>query len=181
VSREALLERLDAVERRLLDHAAAAPPSGLTSPDADTGERWEAGQVWAHLAEFPAYWLEQVDRVIAEVQSGASQPVRFGRTRTDPGRLAAIEQDRDAAVAELLLRLREGIGLVRAAVAELPDDAWRVRGCHPTLGEMDVAAIIERFIATHLEEHAHQLDQLAADAAGKADAADERRLPPDEG
>jgi hypothetical protein len=160
VNRDALLERLDAVERRLIDHAAAAPPPGLTSPDAASGEQWEAGQVWAHLAEFPAYWLEQVDRVVAGSQSGASEPIPFGRTRTDPGRLAAIEQDRDAAVAELLLRLREGIGLVRAAVAELPDEAWHVHGRHPTLGEMDVEAIVERFIAAHLEEHADQLDQL---------------------
>ena len=161
MKRAELLERLDAVERRLIDHAAAPPPSRLTHPDAATGEQWESGQVWAHLAEFPAYWLEQVDRVIAEAQSGAPQPVPFGRTRTDPGRLAAIEQDRDAAVAELLLRLREGIGLVRAAVSELPDEAWQVRGRHPTLGDMDVQAIVERFIAAHLEEHADQLDELS--------------------
>jgi hypothetical protein len=44
----------------------------------------------------------------------------------------------------------------------LPDEAWQARGLHPTLGEMTVAAIAERFIIAHLEEHADQLDSLEA-------------------
>ncbi len=62
---EAIRERLGRVERRLADHAARPLPSTLTDPDPGAEERWEAGQVWAHLAEFPGYWLEQVRAVLA--------------------------------------------------------------------------------------------------------------------
>ena len=56
---DALLARLAAVERRLADLAARETPAdALTDPDDATGERWEAGQAWAQLAEFPGYWLE---------------------------------------------------------------------------------------------------------------------------
>ena len=52
------LARLDAVERRLAAAAAAEPPPGaLTGADAETGEQWERGQVWAHLSEFIPYWI----------------------------------------------------------------------------------------------------------------------------
>jgi hypothetical protein len=33
---------------------------------------------------------------------------------------------------------------------------------HPTLGEMTVQRLFERFIVAHLEEHADQLDGLAS-------------------
>ena len=48
------------MERRLAEHAARPLPAGLTDPDPGAEERWEAGQVWAHLAEFPGYWLDQI-------------------------------------------------------------------------------------------------------------------------
>jgi hypothetical protein len=88
-----LIGRLRSVERRLVEHAEAEDrglPAGLTAPDPGGEERWEAGQVWAHVAEFPAYWLGQVRRVLA----GGPDPVPFGRVKTDPDRLAAIERDR---------------------------------------------------------------------------------------
>ena len=80
---ESLLTRLSAVERRLAEHASAPLPAGTTEPDPDGEERWEAGQVWAHLAEFPAYWLHQAQRVIAQP---THEPVPFGRVKTDAGR-----------------------------------------------------------------------------------------------
>ncbi|MGH2455743.1 MAG: hypothetical protein ACRDHD_05745, partial [Candidatus Limnocylindria bacterium] len=62
-SMESYLDRLARAERRLAEHAARPVPAGLTDPDPRTEERWEAGQVWAHLAEFPAYWLGQIRHV----------------------------------------------------------------------------------------------------------------------
>ena len=59
------LSRLAAAERRLVEHAARPLPTGLTDPDPGASERWEAGQVWAHLAEFPGYWLEQIRDLLA--------------------------------------------------------------------------------------------------------------------
>ena len=62
---DTLITRLTDAERRLAEHASQPLPSGLSDPDPGAEERWEAGQIWAHLAEFPAYWLGQAQRVIA--------------------------------------------------------------------------------------------------------------------
>jgi DinB superfamily len=154
---EGLVMRLADVERRLVEHAAAPLPPGLTDPDPGADERWEAGQVWAHLAEFPAYWLGQARGVMAP---DAAEPVPFGRVKTDPGRVAAIENDRHTDPAGLLTRVRDALADVTDTARSLPDEAWQRRGVHPVLGEMPVERIFERFIAEHLEEHADQLDLL---------------------
>jgi hypothetical protein len=155
---DALITRLAEAERRLAEHAAKPPPPGLTAPDPGDGEQWEAGQVWAHLAEFPGYWLAQAQRVIA---LPTNEPVPFGRVKTDAGRIEAIERDRHTDPAALLERVRTSLAEVTDAVRSFPPDAWTRRGAHPTRGEMTVHAIIERFIVEHLEEHAEQLDALA--------------------
>jgi hypothetical protein len=121
----ALLDRLAAVEARLVAHAAAPLPPGLTDPDPGASERWEAGQVWAHLAEFVPYWLSQIRRVVAPP---IDRPVPFGRTKSDPERIAAIERDRRTAPEELLKRVRAGIAELRAALEALPEEAWTARG-----------------------------------------------------
>jgi len=157
-----LLRRLQAVERRLAAHAARPTPlPGLTEPDPDREERWEAGQVWAHLAEFPAYWLDQARRIVAGHRAGAPEPVPFGRTREDPGRIGAIERDRHADPAELMRRVAAGIAAVAGELRDLPRETLAARGRHPTRGEMNVTHLFERFVVEHLEEHADQLDLLA--------------------
>ncbi len=172
--RDDLLLRLGRVERRLAEHAAQPVPSGLTDPDPDGTERWEAGQVWAHIAEFPAYWLGQLRGVLEGRAGGAAEPVPFGRTRTDPGRIAAIERERHTAPAELLRRVTADLAAVRAAVEGLGDADLATRGEHPTLGEMPVRRIVERFIVAHLEEHAAQLDGLELVTLDEIRAAAER-------
>jgi hypothetical protein len=156
-----LLDRLEAAESRLAAHADAERP-GLTHADAGSGERWEAGQVWAHLAEFPAYWVGQLHALQAAHAAGVPQPIPFGRTRADPGRAAAIEARRRDDPAALLADVRAGIGASRVMCDSLTAGEWGVVGLHPTLGEMPVPAIVERFLVGHLEEHATQLDELAA-------------------
>ena len=53
-----LLARLDAVEARLSAAASREPvPGALTGADPESGERWDRGQVWAHLSEFIPYWI----------------------------------------------------------------------------------------------------------------------------
>lgn len=153
----AYLGRLDRVEERLRTHASSIPAAGLTDPDPPTGERWEYGQVWAHLGEFVPYWVEQV-RIV--VDPSGEDPVPFGRTKTDPGRVAAIERDRQVPPAELMDRLSGQLQDVRALIAELPPDAWSRRGVHSTLGVMDLPGIFEEFLVGHLEAHAAQLDGL---------------------
>ena len=154
---DALISRLADAERRLAEHASQPVPSGLTEPDSGGEERWEAGQVWAHVAEFPAYWLAQAQRVIA---LPTNEPVPFGRVKTDPVRVDAIERDRHTDPAALLERVRTSLAEVTDAARSLPPEAWTRRGMHPTRGEMTVQQIFEQFIANHLEEHADQLDTL---------------------
>ncbi len=155
---DALLARLADAERRLAEHADAPLPSGLTDPDPGDEERWEAGQVWAHLAEFPGYWLAQAERVVA---LPTSEPVPFGRVKTDTNRIEAIERDRHTDPTALLQRVRASLAKVSDAARNLPAEAWTRRGMHPTRGEMTVESIVEHFIVEHLEEHADQLDSLA--------------------
>jgi hypothetical protein len=155
---DTLLARLADAERRLTEHAAAPLPRGLADPDPGAEERGEAGQIWAHLAEFPAYWLGQAQRVIAQPTHA---PVPFGRVKTDAGRLEAIERDRHTDPAALLQRVRSSLAEVSDAVRSWDDETWQLRGAHPVRGEMPIERIIETFIVDHLEEHADQLDSLA--------------------
>lgn len=154
---DALLARLADAEGRLAEHAGAPLPPGLTDPDEGGEERWEAGQVWAHVAEFPGYWLAQAERVIA---LPTNEPVPFGRVKTDVSRIEAIERDRHTDPEALLARVRSSLAEVTDAARAFPAEAWMRRGAHPTRGEMTVRQIIERFIVEHLEEHADQLDTL---------------------
>ena len=154
---DSLISRLTDAERRLTEHASRPLPPGLTEPDPGGEERWEAGQVWAHLAEFPAYWLAQAQRVVA---LPTNEPVPFGRVKTDPNRVDAIERDRHTDPSALLDRVRTSLAEVTDAARSLPPEAWTRRGMHPIRGEMTVQQIFEKFIASHLEEHADQLDSL---------------------
>lgn len=154
------LARLAAVERRLAGHAARPLPSGLADPDAGASERWEAGQVWAHLAEFPGYWRDQMRRILADRAAGEAGPIHFGRLKTDASRTEPIERERRTAPADLLRRVTAQLAELSAELTALPDDAWNAVGLHPTLGEMSLPTILERFVLGHLEEHADQLDGL---------------------
>ncbi len=154
-----LLDRLTGAEERLRAHAARAFPAGaLTAPDPPTGERWEAGQVWAHVAEFIPYWVGEAVQV---VEHGRGEPVPFGRTKTDPTRVAAIERDRRTDPFALWTRISGSISDLRRFLSDHDDERWRARGRHPTLGVMDLSAIVHDFLVGHLEQHADQLDDLA--------------------
>ncbi len=152
--------RMAHAERRLAEHAERPIPSGLTDPDPGGIERWEAGQVWAHLAEFPAYWLAQLQSILAARAAGEPEPIPFGRTKADAERIAAIERERHTDPAELLRRVRADLAAASAALRALSADGWEARGLHPTMGEMTISRIVEEFIVDHLEEHLDQLDGL---------------------
>lgn len=155
-----LLARMAVAEGRMAA-LAEDPPPGLTDADPATGEQWDAGQAWAHVAEFVPYWQGEVERVVA----GASRdPVPFGRTSADPIRVGAIEAGRDEAPAEQMTRLAVSLMRLRTYLVGLPETQWSARGVHSRLGEMTVAQIVDRFIVAHLNEHADQLEKLAADS-----------------
>ena len=150
------LERLDRVEKRLED-LAALPGNGFTEPDSPGGEQWDAGQVWSHLAEFIPFWVAQAERL---VHSTATDPPPFGRTKTSPDRIAAIERGRHLPRDELLRHVLEDISDLRCFIDELPLSAWEIRGRHERLGVMSMQRIVEEFLVGHIEEHADQLAKL---------------------
>jgi hypothetical protein len=154
-----LTTRVDAVQRRLEEHAASPASEGLTDPDPPTGERWDWGQVWAHLAEFIPYWCGEV---VLIVESESSDPVPFGRTKADPTRIAAIETDRHRPPAELMDRLLGQLDELRRLIRRLTPADWERKGVHSTLGVMEMRAIFREFLVGHLEAHADQLDGLRA-------------------
>jgi hypothetical protein len=145
-------ERLLAAAGRIRAAAPLLPDEALTDPDPDTGERWDRRQVLAHVAEMLPYWAEQVELVAAGDQ------VPFGRTKSNPERIAAIERDRREDPARLQDRVDDGLGVVLALLERLDGDALARSGRHQVLGEMTAAAIVDRFLVDHLEEHADQLD-----------------------
>jgi hypothetical protein len=152
------VERLDAVTERLHVLASRENPAGaLTEPDPPTGERWEAGQVWAHMAEFVPYWTAEMAQV---VDRGMTAPDPFGRTKADPTRIAAIERDRHHNRGALWRRLAGDIARLRAYLLGLDAEAWTARGQHSTFGTIELPGIVDEFLVGHLEQHAAQLEAL---------------------
>jgi hypothetical protein len=161
---EAFLERLEAVQARLERLARAEPaPGALTDADEPTGERWDWGQVWAHVAEFPGYWMARLREVFAVSGRGPdTEPPPFGRTASDPGRIAAIERERHTPAERLMVRLRGDLDDLRDLLAEMSPADWDVRVRHSTLGVLDMPRVFETFLVGHLERHADQLESLLA-------------------
>lgn len=152
------LRRLDAVRAHLDALAVAGALPGLTDPDPGGSERWDSGQVWAHLAEFPAYWIGEVRHLLASPDTGDAVP--FGRTKRDSGRVAAIARDRGRAVAELADQALLGCAALEVLVRAMDAADWARSGRHETLGVMGMDRIMEEFLVGHLEQHAGQLDGL---------------------
>jgi len=153
---ESWFARIDAVEARLRN--LATPTQGLTGPDPTTGEQWEAGQVWGHITEFIPFWVEQAGDVIDAYQG---EPVPFGRIRSDPTRLAGIEQGLHVAIATMWQEVQADIADLRLFLAALPEGWADSVGLHSTLGPLPMERIINNFLVGHLEEHAEQLEGLA--------------------
>ena len=156
-----MIEGITRARERLAAHANAAL-DGLTDPEPGTGERWDAGQVWAHLAEFPAYWLGQATDVVQRAAAGEPQPIPFGRTKDDPLRIEAIERDRRDNPRALMARVAADLDTVITTLEGWSAQDRAARGLHARLGEMTADGIIEEFVVKHLDEHAAQLDGLAA-------------------
>lgn len=146
-------ERMRAAAATLREHASASYSSFLSSPDEKTGEQWDAGQLLAHAAEFGPYWLDQAQLVV----DAAAHPAPFGRIKSDPDRIAAIERDRKAEPLVLLDDVDAWVGDVIGWLAARDAEELARVGAHQTMGEMTVLRILEHFCVEHLEEHAEQL------------------------
>ena len=124
---------------------------------------WGPREVLAHLEEMLAYWLGEAERIV-DMETG---PEPFGRIGSDVARLAIIERDRTLPIRELEARIALGIERWRHRWAELDPAVRERRGLHPTRGEMTIAQIAERLVASHLEDHANQLETLLAGETAK--------------
>ena len=156
---DAYLARVDAVETRLAAVAEASPPEdALTGADPTTGERWDRGQVWAHVSEFIPFWIAQAGPVLRGQPSG--EPVPFGRTHSDPERIGAIERDRREPISVLWGATHNDIALLRGFLATLKPEQWAARGLHLSRGVMTIDELVEDFLVGHLEQHADQLEAI---------------------
>lgn len=151
------LDRLDAVMDRLRSHLGVDHP-GRTDPVPGEDETWDVGQVWAHIAEFGDYWLDQLAAIFAADPAG--DPTPFGRTRRDAARIAAIEQGRRAEPSEHLATVERSADRLGAVLAGMTNEDWGRTGRHETLGVMDLDAQLSHFHVGHYEEHADQLDSI---------------------
>ena len=167
-----LLDRLDAARAGLAAtrpavEAGAPWPLAETFDDSDEA-RWGPGEVLAHLAEMAPYWLGEIERVLA----GNPEPVPFGRIARDAVRIALVERDRSVPPREMYDRIDEALGRFDRRWRTLTPAELARRGLHPTRGELTVAAMPERFIVGHLEDHVRQIEQiLAGPEAGREDGA----------
>ena len=137
-------------------------PLHVVEHDAGPESAWGPTEVLAHVAEMLSYWLGEIERVL----DGAPEPVPFGRTATDRVRVLTIERDRTLPPRELLDRIEATVERYARRSPTLGGGDLNRRGLHPTLGEMTVAEMLERFVVSHAEGHVVQLaEALGADGA----------------
>jgi DinB family protein len=129
-----------------------------TSPESSWGPR----EALAHVAEMLPYWTGEIARVVE-----GPEPARFGRVATDPLRSGVLERDRTLPLDELFDRIASGSERFGRRIARLSTAQTERRGIHPRLGEMTVAGMAERFVVSHLEEHAAQLKELVDAGRGR--------------
>jgi hypothetical protein len=151
-----LLDRLQAVERRLSALAAAPAASNPAAPTGAGEEGWDASQVWGHMAEMLPHWLGEARRIVV---AGRDAPTRSGREQSDPGRLAGIEQWRQRPPAEVMAHLSRTLAELRGFVGGLDAAAWSARA-DTGRAIMDLRRYVESYMVGHLEEHATQLERL---------------------
>jgi len=135
--------------------ARNASDDGLRRTNA-THEDWDPIRVLAHVAEFLPYWAAQAKDVAERRSNG--QP--FGRTHTDPARIAAIEDHAHDELAPTVARLRSALAGSVALLRSIPDDAWTKTGTHARRGEMTIEQVVDQLMCDHLLEHLTQADAL---------------------
>jgi hypothetical protein len=154
---EELVSRLEAASARLaalqpvVERGAPWPLSDNigTEPEAS----WGPPETLAHVAEMLPFWLGEIERLV----DGTGEPVPFGRVATDQLRLLVLERDRSLPPRELFDRIAADTDRVARRLESLTPRDTSCRGIHPRRGEMTVEELAERFIVSHLEEHAEQL------------------------
>jgi hypothetical protein len=153
-----LIRRLADVAERLEVLATQPGRHGLTAPDKATGERWDEGQVWAHMAEFPHFWLGEAHRLL---KSGRAELLEFGRGDTSRIRLEGIRSRRYIKPIVLFRQqIRPSIREVQIFLENRRAEELQIEGLHVEDGVMSILRLIEDYVVDHLEEHAEQVDSI---------------------
>lgn len=157
---ESDLSRLRARVERAQAQLRAVPATGpgvYGSPDPETGERWNAGNVLGHLAEMIPFWTAQARSVMegaGEVGRGTAGyesrrgGIDSGQTLTEPDLRARIDSGLEA-----LLALIDGLQ---------PSDLQRqiVHRSKAAERSLTLRELIDELLVGHLEAHAKQLAEL---------------------
>ena len=153
-----LLRRRVEVAGRQLHAIPATGPGVFGSPDPETGERWNAGNVLGHVAEMLEFWTGQA-RTILE---GASEAGRG--TAGYESRREGIDSGRELAEADLRARIESGIAELLALLEAItPADLERPIVYHARVGEqsLTLSQFLDQLLIGHLESHARQLQELS--------------------
>ncbi len=149
----AQVERLRTARDNLVRMRSRLELSALPPDDLPRRREWVGREVIAHIDEMLAYWLGEIERVIA----GPVEPVPFGREETDLIRLLTVDRDRTLPVSELYGRLDNSLERVLRRLLELDERQVARRGLHKKRGEMTVRQIVDTMLAGHIEEHCRQM------------------------
>jgi DinB superfamily len=155
-----LRQRLDIAHQRLLEAIAGLTEEQLKRRPAGDDAAWSISEVLAHLLANQRLWPERVSLALRE--DGATV------TPSPPeGRDAEARRGRSAPVPQLvhgLLAARREVERL-LALSTMPDGGWLDRGIwHPRLERrLTVEYLFDKRIASHVEEHAEQVEQMRAD------------------
>jgi len=145
-----------------MEAAAPWPMAELYGTEAEAS--WGPPELLAHLEEMLPFWLGEFERILDSYPKDG--PFPFGRVggADDVLRIGIIGRDRQLPLRELYARLEADSARVAARMRALGADEAERQGAHPTIGPMTVAAIFERFVTSHIEDHVEQLNRILADA-----------------
>ncbi len=161
---EDLAARLERGAQAILSLAPAVQAAGpwplaeLYGTEAEAS--WGPPELLAHVDEMLPFWLGEVERIL---EGSADTPVPFGRVADDVIRIGIIGRDRTVPLRELFARLAADSRRVAARMRELSATELAREGLHPRLDVMSVAALLERFVVAHVEDHDAQLRAILAE------------------
>jgi hypothetical protein len=118
-------------------------------------DEWSNVELAGHVAEAPlTFALVAVDL--------SREPGRqIGRQLEDPVRLEALTTMASSSPQAAARVIRDNINEAAAALKQIPDEAWDVRGSHVRFGEMSVRELVGNVIVGHVREHLAQARQVA--------------------
>ncbi len=158
-------QRIAAARRAYVDLAPRVmdrePWPLATTFGTESEASWGPREVLAHVEEMLPFWLGELERVVdGGAPTGVGKAVPFGRIADDPVRIGVIERDRSLPLRVLFARVDAGLREWADRLATLTDADRAQIGVHPRLGELPAAAILERFVLGHAEDHIAQLETI---------------------